>query len=380
MNVCFAILGAFFLTRSVISAVSACSMHCIWYTQLHVYPTHRIGMANTMKQLCCLRVVLSILLLQSCAGRDLGRHGKRVVTEKGIEYVYEYPAGDPSKILFLAHGCGHSALDFWPDSPECPTCIGLPEERRIVTMALQRDYLVVAVSSAGQDHGGRWDTRVDSKRVMRVIGLLKKEQRALRGLPVFALGVSSGGVIVAAMATRLHDLAGVCIQVMAPDISFEMNRQLYPPSQWIYMEKDTKTQIGVNATVKALQKSGAMVQKILAKQISLTKTFFSDRIVDLSPALSALLYDALLDSSLLTPSGYLRADPRHSNWRAALEQLRPQLLPDTLQADRSPIAEELNVAYSMHEITAEKMDETLAFFDKAHDIFRSRAHDHEHRT
>ena len=55
------------------------------------------------------------------------------------------------------------------------------------------------------------------------------------------------------------------------------------------------------------------------------------------------------------------------------------LQPDSLQADASHNAEEMNVAYAMHEITAEKMDETLKFFDKAVEIFKSRAHDHEHR-
>lgn len=323
--------------------------------------------------------LLAALVLQVSAARDPGFNGKQIKTDKGIEYIFEAPEEKPSRILLLAHGCAHSARDFWPANPQCPNCVGLPEERRIVTKALIKGYFVVAVSSAGQDHGGCWDIRLDSKRVMRVLGLVKKSDGALRALPVFALGVSSGGAMVAALANRLPDLAGLCIQVMAPDISFQMAQQMFPPSQWIYMDKDQRTKKQVKLATKALAESGALVDSILAKQIPLTDTFFSDRIVEMNPAISAAIYDEFVSNNVITERGFLRADPRHSNWRASLEHMLADLKPDSLAADASPIAEEMNVAYSMHEITAEHMDDTLAFFDKAANVFLSRAHDHEYR-
>ncbi|CAM9219610.1 unnamed protein product, partial [Ectocarpus fasciculatus] len=292
-------------------------------------------------------------------------NGQKVTTEKGIEYVFEAPPMPANRILFIAHGCGHSALDFWPKSPQCLNCVGLPEERRIVTKALTRGYFVVAVSSAGQDHGGCWDVKVDAKKVMRVLSLIKKKHSNLRTAPIFALGASSGGHMVAALGSRLHDIGGLCIQIMAPDISFQMNQQLFPPSQWIYMQKDSRTQQDVADTVSALRRSGAVVDSVLAKQLAITESFFSDRIEEVTVDISRAIYQALKENSAFTDLGYLRADPRHSNWRSWLADIKDDLKPDGLIADKSPIAEVLNVAYALHEITSEHMDSTLNFFEKA---------------
>ena len=66
----------------------------------------------------------------------------------GTEVVWQKPmGGQPSNVIFLAHGCQHSAIDWWPKSDSCQACIGLPEEVRIVRAALKRNYLVVAMSS-----------------------------------------------------------------------------------------------------------------------------------------------------------------------------------------------------------------------------------------
>jgi hypothetical protein len=324
-------------------------------------------------------VPLFLLQLQTCFAADMGINGKKETTEKGIEYVWEAPSSPASKILFLAHGCSHSAKDFWPSNPKCLDCVGLPEERRIVAKALASNYFVVAISSGSQDLNGCWDTKNDMRRVMRVLALLKKEPFGLRGLPVFALGASSGGKMVAALASRIQDLAGMCIQINAPDITFQMNQMPFPPSQWIYMEKDTQTAKQVVANVDALKRSGALVESVHAKQIALTNSFFSDRIKDLTPAVSEAIYDAFKANSVITDVGYLRQDPRHSDWRHALEPMTENLKPDSLAADKSPISEELNVAYAMHELTAEHMDATLAFFDKAAAVYLTRSHGHEHK-
>ena len=51
-------------------------------------------------------------------------------------------------LLFVAHGCGHAATDFFPRSDRCPTCAGLPESppRR---QGAQRRLAVAAVSGQG---------------------------------------------------------------------------------------------------------------------------------------------------------------------------------------------------------------------------------------
>ena len=324
------------------------------------------------------RVCFLISLKSSLTSAQIGNEGKKEVTAKGIEYVWEAPVGAATKMLFLAHGCSHTARDFWPSNPKCQDCVGLPEERRIVKKALENSYFVFAITSLDQDRGGCWDPKYDVKRILRVTSMLKKAKTALRDLPVFALGASSGGNIVAALANRMQDLGGMCIQIMAPDISFQMNQMVFPPSFWIYMQKDSMTARRVADNMDKLRKSHALVESALAKQIPLSKSFFSNRITGMSPVVSEQIFDAFRTEGLITDVGYLRQDPRHSNWRLAIDHLKDALKPDSLIADQSPIAEELNVAYALHEITADFMDETLIFFDKAAELYKGRTHAHEH--
>lgn len=46
----------------------------------------------------------------------------------------------PRGTLFVAHGCTHAAHDWWPPSPACPHCLGLPEEVAQTQQALARGY------------------------------------------------------------------------------------------------------------------------------------------------------------------------------------------------------------------------------------------------
>jgi hypothetical protein len=75
--------------------------------------------------------------------------------ETDIEVVWQKPR-DASRVIFLAHGCSHGAVDFWPKSSACPKCIGLPEERTIVKAALRRGYMVVAISSMDRANSRCW--------------------------------------------------------------------------------------------------------------------------------------------------------------------------------------------------------------------------------
>jgi hypothetical protein len=127
----------------------------------------------------------------------------------GVEALLEVP-GTCKAVLFVAHGCQHSATDFWKASETCPTCIGgtpfsrciaiciapvaaaaerrrtgglaavnrqpspgavctcanaaaavaaagLPEELNITKRALARGYAVLAVSSHDREHSGCWE-------------------------------------------------------------------------------------------------------------------------------------------------------------------------------------------------------------------------------
>ena len=55
------------------------------------------------------------------------------------EVLYQVP-DNPRATLFVAHCCAHAAHDFWPPSPACPGCLGLPEEVTQTQQALARGY------------------------------------------------------------------------------------------------------------------------------------------------------------------------------------------------------------------------------------------------
>ena len=93
--------------------------------------------------------------VRSIAGNHTGRahlHPPRAPTQtiRGLAALWQVPP-DPSRVLFVAHGCNHSAEDWFDPSPACSACLGLPEERLVRLAALRRGYAVVAVSSLNRD-------------------------------------------------------------------------------------------------------------------------------------------------------------------------------------------------------------------------------------
>jgi hypothetical protein len=288
--------------------------------------------------------------------------------ESSIEWVWQAP-DKVDGILFLAHGCNHNAQDFWEKSEGCPSCIGLPEETKMVNFALENNYFVVAVSSLERC----WDIPQDSLRVLEVIRVIRKTHK-LSDVPLFAIGVSSGGAFVARLPLFAPQVAAVAIQIMAArPASLLLEMPLYPPSIWICMEKDLHTLAAVRHATTVLRSRGRYAEMVVAPALPITPHFFSDRIpnfprphIDASTAtvLSAKIHSRLRSAGMLDRDGLLLEDPRQTAWRDALRDLLEtgQLLRDTLEADKSPISEELNVAFAGHEITADFMRETMQFF------------------
>ena len=103
----------------------------------------------------------------------------------------------------------------------------------------------------------------------------------------------------------------------------------------------------------------------------MTNSFFSARILDASvaPEVSAQIVEALKKEDLVDEKdGMLKKDPRHSNWRSVVATLVEKST-DSLVADKSPIAELMNVAWAMHEFVADDaaamMDLGVAFLKRS---------------
>ena len=322
------------------------------------------------------------LLMISCSRQvnaaDPGYNGRLELLGAGkIPYVWEQPLGKAKGLLFLFHGCQHSALDFWPSSEGCEKCVGLPEEHKIAKTAVESGYFTVAISSHSQDHGGCWAARQDNARFLKVIKKLKSEE-SLKRQPVFLLGISSGGGFASQLPGVLDQLAGLCNIVGFQDISFLIKNTKYPPSQWIYMSRDEFMTGQVKEIAHGLTAAGHKHEVIEVKPKPLTETFLSSRIENFDKELSRKIFEKLAAAKYLRPDGTIHGDPRLSDWRKFFEPFMSEIAPDTLVRDKSPIAEEMNVAYGFHEAVADHMDQTIKFFDAIAETWHDNSHAAEH--
>lgn len=283
---------------------------------------------------------------------------ERIQTSAGhVEAVWQAPSRAVA-VLLLAHGCSHSATDFFPASAGCPACTGLPEEALISAAALRAGFLVVAVSSENRETKC-WSPEVDGPRVSAV---LKKLLAGKEEKPLYALGASSGGAFVAHLPDYEPRVAALEVQIMAA--SFASLRRPFPPSRWVHMPVDAGMASGVTAVVAALRLENRPVEEVQLSPQPVTPAFLRARIPALGGAAETVVA-ALRGADLLDKRGFLVSDPRGrvgAAWRAALKGL--DVGGDSLEADSSPLAEVLNVAWARHEISSERIEETLAFFRK----------------
>ncbi|EOD07510.1 hypothetical protein EMIHUDRAFT_218474 [Emiliania huxleyi CCMP1516] len=263
------------------------------------------------------------------------RNGTREIIAN-VETVYEKPASPARGIVVLAHGCQHSATDFWPHSTACAECIGLPEEVRIARAIVAAGWVAVAFSSADREMSRCWEFEVDGPRVLRALSKFR-HRHGLDELPAAALGASSGGDRVlrrcrrsassafVLMLARELPLRAVVSQIMAlpPAMLQGYNGTPFPPTLFLHMPRDGRTAALVSKCVGRLSQQG-------------------------------------------------RPDPRRSKWRetlcadeglcALLPGRRPGE-PDALVHDVSPVAEVLNVAWAQHEIVADYMPQTMEWIE-----------------
>jgi hypothetical protein len=117
------------------------------------------------------------------------------------------------------------------------------------------------------------------------------------------------------------------------------------------------------------QPNGEAYTQLICNPKPLVPSFFNDHGSALSQDDSVKAVQALKDAGYLDEKGMLKDDPRMSDWRTVLAKALPHIVPakDTLVADASPVSELLNLAWALHEITDEYIDEV-----------RTHRHHHHH--
>ncbi|MEW5313283.1 MAG: hypothetical protein WDW38_004865 [Sanguina aurantia] len=294
----------------------------------------------------------------------------------GSEVVWQSPGPSPAGTLFVAHGCNHGGNDFWPGHAGCSHCTGLPEEVAITKAVLARNYVMLAISSQARKTHRCWNPTLgahdgDMNKVIGILDTLARRQ-SWTGLPLYAMGASSGGAFVLTLAAHMP-LAGVCSQIsgvspallQAHHARFEGETvgHRYPPTMFVHMPRDAKTAQLVAADIAALRR----VVQILVAPSAMNATTLSDRCApEIGKGASAEIFKALTKQGILDAQGFLSQDPRGTAWREALRKEELAGMESMRWApDLSPVSEELNVMFAGHEIVSDTTGAMLDFFERA---------------
>lgn len=271
----------------------------------------------------------------------------------GTDVIWQIP-DSPKAVLFLAHGCGGQAANFWDRSPACPNCVGLPEERLIVLHALYRKFAVLTISSTGKC----WSFGKEKETVKWIIKWWI-EKNNLGKLPLTAMGASSGGYFVSALAAEMRFSS---IVIMIAEGVFEQMGvpEVYPPTLFIHMPKDRFRKKSIEMNMEALRRKSVDVREIKCMGLPLTPNFLSDRIPGLDQKFSIQLFAVLQANNFIDENGYMRKDGRKTPWKEALKKRGLSL--ERYEWD-AHIQEELNLAFGYHEMTSLQSDDMLDWFE-----------------
>nr|CAD1824127.1 unnamed protein product [Ananas comosus var. bracteatus] len=260
----------------------------------------------------------------------------------------------PKAAVFVAHGCNCRAANFWDKSPSCPDCVGLPEDRAIVLRALSRRFAVLTISSAGKC----WSVRKDFRNVKWIIERWVAKYK-LEKLPLTALGASSGGYFVSALAAEVR-FSSIALMIAEGVFGSTDMPVGYPPTLFVHMPKDSRRAKLIEMNMELLRKKGVRVKEIRCLESPLTPTLLSERIPGLNEEFSVELYELFQEKGFVDEKGFMRKDGRVTRWKQAAEE-RGLLSGKYEWVDH--IQEELNLAYGYHEMTSLQADDILEWFE-----------------
>uniref|UniRef100_A0A1J3GGK2 Secretion-regulating guanine nucleotide exchange factor n=3 Tax=Noccaea caerulescens TaxID=107243 RepID=A0A1J3GGK2_NOCCA len=275
-----------------------------------------------------------------------------VEIQNGTNLVWKIPKS-PKAVLFIAHGCHRKASHFWDKSPDCPDCTGLPEERLLIRFALARRFAVLTVSSAGTC----WSFGKEKVVVQNVIKSWVKKHE-LERLPLVALGASSGGYFVSAIATDLKFSSIVLMIAEGVFDQISISKQ-YPPTLFVHMPKDVYRQQKIREFLEGLRMEGVDAAEIECLDLPLSPGFLADRIPGLDPDVSAKLFKLFQEKGFVDEKGYMKRDGRRTPWKQALSGYKISLEESLV----TPVEEELNLAFAYHEMTSLQSEQIFNWFE-----------------
>lgn len=275
-----------------------------------------------------------------------------VEIQNGTNLIWKIPKS-PKAVLFIAHGCDRKASDFWDKSSDCPDCTGLPEERLLIRFALARRFAVLTVSSAGTC----WSFGKEKSVVQNVIKSWVRKHE-LERLPLVALGASSGGYFVSALATDLKFSSIVLMIAEGVFDQISISKQ-YPPTLFVHMPKDVYRQQKIREFLEGLRMQGVDAAEIECLDLPISPGFLADRIPGLDRDVSAKMFKLFQGKGFVDEQGYMKRDGRRTPWKQALSGYKISLE----QSLVTPVEEELNLAFAYHEMTSLQSEQIFNWFE-----------------
>lgn len=167
----------------------------------------------------------------------------------------------PRGVALLLHGCSRNADDFF----------SMPEEGAMSVAALERGLFLVAPDSlpAVLPYPSCWHPQMDGPLLNRALQAFLV-QSGLQGVPLYGVGISSGGVMLEALVAGFKwNFAGLQFQV-SPGGAVDKWPGLFassrhPRTSFVHMKKDLLAPPqSIEAAAKALRDAGTPVQVLEA--------------------------------------------------------------------------------------------------------------------
>ena len=251
-------------------------------------------------------LVLTAIALR-CASVELV--GQKAYVED-IEFVFQLPNSATEGVIVLLHGCSHGSYDWWPSSPKCQDCLGLPIEVSIVRAGLSRGFAMIAISSVNRYH--KCWTSADAPRIDKVLTAFLGDvlKRDIRSTSIHILGASSGGKMAAYYAASRSFVSSVNVQISYPT-NIELAK--LPPTLFTLMSRDTLSVESANEYLKLIRKGMILI----VDPQPLSDQYFHDHSNGaISTITSRRIVRALRKAGIIEHSNRLLLDdPRVSNWR-----------------------------------------------------------------
>ena len=272
---------------------------------------------------------ISLLLLILLVSNTWSVGSTEVLTGKyfkvnNIEAVYQLPSSTTTikGVVFLAHGCSHSATDWWPKSDSCPLCIGLPVEMSIVRYGLEHGYVMLAMSSTNRRHKcwtghdlNKANTLITYFYQKIILSAIPETVSVLP--PLHMLGASSGGNFVGILSQHRSTsdqprVSSINVQISSIQ---EVDINKIPPTIFSLMIKDSFTLSTVRTNVLSRIDQHSIIE---VPDLPITDSYFYDHTygsitLEDSKKIAEVFYNQrLIDSR----TKKLLNDPRMSEWRS----------------------------------------------------------------